>query len=225
MSAERPSGASPVKRVAIAVALCVAVLGAGVAARDMVDSETAQAHALVADAQRALARNDRPTAILDLERARWFAPRAEFVRAAVATARVKDVEPMVPRALRLLTAREWSAIATTFGWISALGVALAVAQWEKRRTLRPALAAACVCVVGMAGVVEAHRSAPAIVTSVDAPLLVAPYANAAAESSLPAGTMVLVGSRYDGFVQVTDADGQAGWVPRASVVPIAASES
>ena len=55
----------------------------------------------------------------------------------------------------------------------------------------------------------------------DAPLLVAPYPNAAAERSLPAGTMVLVGSRYDSFVHVRDGDGQAGWVPRASIECIA----
>ena len=201
------------------------MLGAWVAARDMVESETAQAHALVADGQRALARNDRPAAILSLERARWLAPRAQFVRAAVAAAGVKDVEPLLPRALRLVTAREWSAIATTFGWISAFGVAFVVVQWERRRALWLALAAGCASVIGMAGVVEANSSSPAIVTSADAPLLVAPYANAAAERSLPAGTMVLVGSRYDAFVHVRDADGQAGWVPRASVEPIAASES
>jgi hypothetical protein len=213
------------KRLVIAGALCVAVLGAGVAARDMVESETAQARALVAEGQRALARNDRPAAILALERARWLAPRAQFVRAAVQTADVKDVEPLLPRALRLLTAREWSAIATTFGWASAVGVAFAIVQWERRRALWLALAAGCASVIGMAGVVEANSSSPAIVTSADAALLVAPYASAAAGVSLPAGTMVLVGSRYEAFVHVVDADGQAGWVPRASVEPIAASES
>jgi hypothetical protein len=191
----------------------------------MVEGETAQARALVAEGQQALARNDRPAAILDLERARWLAPRARFVRAAVAQARVKDVEPRLPRALRLLTAREWSAIATTFGWISALGVTLALVQWERRRALWLALAAGCASVIGMAGVVEAESSAPAIVKSADAPLLVAPYASAATETSLPAGTMVLVGSRYDTFVHVRDADGRAGWLPRASVEPIAATES
>jgi hypothetical protein len=213
------------KRVVVAVAVCVAVLGACVAARDMVDSETAQARALVADGQRSLARNDRPAAILSFERARWLAPRAHFVRSAVTAAGVKDVEPLLARALRLLTAREWAAIATTFGWISALGVAFVVFRWERHRALWLALAAGCASMIGMACLVEANSSSPAIVTSADAPLLVAPYASAAAEASLPAGTMVLVGSRYDSFIHVRDADGQAGWVPRASVEPIAASES
>ena len=101
---------------------------------------------------------------------------------------------------------------------------LAVVQWERRRALWLALAAACASVIGMAGVVEANTSSPAIITGADASLLVAPYADSSAEESLPAGTMVLVGSRYGAFVHVRDADGQAGWVPRASVEPIAASE-
>jgi len=213
------------KRALIAVTLCVAVLGAGVATRGIVESETAQARTLVAEGRRALARNDRPGAVLSFERARWLAPRAQFVRAAVAMAGVKDVESLLPRALRMLTVREWSAIATTFGWIAAFGVAFAIVQSERRRARWLPLAAGCASVIGMAGVVEANSSSPAIVTSADAQLLVAPYVNAAAESSLPAGTMVLVGSRYDAFVHVKDADGQAGWVPRASVEPIAASES
>ena len=225
MSSERSHRGGPMQRALIAVTLCVAVLGVGVATRGMVESETAQARALVAEGQRALVRNDRPGAILSLERARWLAPRAQFVRAAVAAAGVKDVETLLPRALRLLTVREWSAIATTFGWICALGVALAVVQSDRRRARWLALAAGCASVIGMAGVVEANSSSPAIVTSAEVSLLVAPYANASAEASLPAGTMVLVGSRYDAFVHVRDADGQAGWVPRASVEPIAASES
>ena len=223
MSAGRSQGA--MKRVVIAVTLCAAVVGACMATRDILESESAQARALVADGQRALARNDRPGAILSLERARWLAPRARFVRAAVATAGVKDVEPPLTRALRLLTQREWSAIATTFGWISALGVAFAVVQLEKRRALWLALAAGCASMIGLAGVVEANGSSPAIITSADASLLVAPYASASTEALLPAGTMVLVGSRYDAFVHVRDADGQAGWVPRASVEPIAVSGS
>jgi hypothetical protein len=225
MSAEKSHRESPMKRVVMAVTLCVAALGAGLATRDLLESETARAHALVAEGERVLARNDRPAAILSFERARWLAPRAQFVRAAVATAGVKDVEPLLPRALRLVTVREWSAIATTFGWISAFGVAVAVVQWERRRTRWLALAAGCASVIGMAGVVEANSASPAIVTSADASLLVAPYSGASGEVSLPAGTMVLVGSRYDAFVHVRDADGQAGWVPRASVEPIAASES
>jgi len=210
-----------VRRAAIIVAASLALLGLGAAGREMLADETAQAHAFVADGTRALAQNDRTAAVLSFERARWLAPRAEFVRSAVSAAGAKDAEPLLPRALRLVTAREWSAIATTSGWLSAFGIAFVLAQWRRRHALGVALAAGCASVIGMAGVVESNASSPAIVTSADAPLLVAPYPNAAAERSLPAGTMVLVGSRYDSFVHVRDGDGQAGWVPRASIECIA----
>jgi hypothetical protein len=211
-------------RVTIATAVCLATFGAGVAGYDMLASETAQARAFVADGQRALSRNDRPAAILSFERARWLAPRAELVRSAVAAAGVKDVEPLLPRALRLVTAREWSAIATTFGWVSALGIVLVVVEGRRRHALWVALAAGCASVIGIAGVVESNVSSPAIVTSTSAPLLLAPYAGATAETTLPAGTMVVVGPAHDAFVHVSDADGQAGWVPRGSIEPIAGSE-
>jgi len=100
-------------------------------------------------------------------------------------------------------------MATLFGWVSALGIAFAVVRWQRRGALWIALTAGCASVIGITGVAESNVSSPAIVTSADAPLLVAPYRNAAAERTLPTGTMVLVGSRYDAFVHVKDADGQA----------------
>ena len=210
-------------RLAIAVGVCAVLLGGALVARDTVAEETAQARAFVADGQRALARNERTAAVLSFERARWLAPRAQLVRSALATVGVKDAEPPVPRAFRFVTAREWSGLATVFGWASALGIAFSVVQWQRRRAPWAALAAGCASVIGMAGVVESNASSPAIVTSADAPLLVAPYTDAAPERMLPAGTMVLVGSRYETFVHVRDADGQAGWVPRGSIQPIAGS--
>jgi hypothetical protein len=210
--------------VAIAVGVCIALLGGGLAGRNTLADETAQARAFVADGQRALSCNERTAAVLSFERARWLAPRAQFVRSAIASASVKDPEPPLPRALRFVTAREWSAMATLFGWVSALGIAFAVVRWQRRGALWIALTAGCASVIGITGVAESNVSSPAIVTSADAPLLVAPYRNAAAERTLPTGTMVLVGSRYDAFVHVKDADGQAGWVPRGSIEPIAGSD-
>ncbi|MGO8995245.1 MAG: hypothetical protein ACLQVI_18165 [Polyangiaceae bacterium] len=210
-------------RVAIVMGVCIALLGGALLGRDTLAEETAQARAFVADGQRALSRNERPAAVISFERARWLAPRAQFVRSALANVGVKDVEPPLARAFRFVTAREWSGIATVFGWASALGIAFSVVQWQRRRALWAALAAGCASVIGMAGVVESNASSPAIVTSADAPLLVAPYKDAAPERALPAGTMVLAGSHYEAFVHIRDADGQAGWVPSGSIEPIAGS--
>jgi hypothetical protein len=209
--------------VAIAMGVCLALLGGGLVGRNTLADEAAQARAFVADGQRALSRNERTAAVLSFERARWLAPRAQFVRSAIANAGVKDPEPALPRALRFVTAREWSAMATLFGWVSALGISFAVLRWQRRRTLWIGLTAACASLMGMAGLAESNASSPAVVTT-DAPLLVAPYLNAAAERTVPTGTMVLVGSPYDAFVHVRDADGQAGWIPRGSIKPIAGSD-
>jgi hypothetical protein len=211
-------------RVAVAIALSVALFGAGVAGRGMLADESAQAHAYVVDGQRALAQGDRAAGVLSLERARWLAPREHLVRAAIEGAGVNEAEPVIPRAARLLTSREWSAIATTFGWISGLAIAFAVVRWHRRYAVRAALAAACAFVIGMAGTMESNASAPGVVTGGDTQLLVAPYSNAVAEKALPAGTMVLVGPGYDAFVHVKASDGESGWVPRDRVEAIAGSE-
>jgi hypothetical protein len=224
MTAKTARKQNPLARVTAALGLSLALLGAGAVGYDLLAREASQARAFVADGQRALSRDDRPGAVLSFEQARWLAPRADFVRSAIAAAGVKDVEPPLPRALRYVTAREWSAIATVFGWTSAFGIILVVVQWQRRRALRAALAAGCASVIGMAGVVESNASSPAVVTSVDAHLLVAPYASAAAEGALPAGTMVLVGPRHETFVHVSDGEGQTGWLPHASVKCIAGSE-
>jgi len=211
-------------RVAVVIAMSLALLGAAIAGRDIVADESAQARTFVADGQRALARDDRASAVLSLERARWLAPREPFVRAAIAAADVNEAEPFLPRAARLLTSREWSAIATTFGWLSGLGIALVVAGWRSRYAVRGAVAAGCAFVIGMTGIMESNASAPGVVTGSDTQMLVAPYPSAVVEKALPAGTMVVVGSRYDAFVHVKAGDGATGWVPRDRVEPIAGSE-
>ena len=211
-------------RTATALVMAVALLGAVAATRGTLAEEVAEARAFVADGQRALARDDRGAAVLSLERARWVAPRAPFVREALAVATVEDTPTPLRRVAHFLTPREWSALATTFGWISGLGIALVVLGWRSRSTLWVALAAGVAFVVGMGGTMESNASAPGVVIGSDIHLLVAPYSNATSSRALPAGTVVIVGSHYDGFVRVEDGAGVTGWVPRAHIERVAGTE-
>jgi hypothetical protein len=208
--------------IALAVSVSGAIVAFGVGAKNMIADETAQAHALVSDGQRALAKNDRATAVLDFERARLIAPRSDFVRSAIAATDVKDAEPASVRAARLVSSREWTAIVVTSGWISALGFALLILRSSSRFGSRLAVAAGGVFIVGMAATgVISSASAIAVVMRADQPLLVAPYVSATSEASLPCGAVVVVGSAYQGFVQVHEADGTKGWVPSSSIKFIA----
>jgi hypothetical protein len=208
--------------VALAIAVVGAIIGLGIGAKNMIAEESSQAHALVGDGERALAKNDRATAVLDFERARLIAPRSDFVRSAITATDVKDAEPAAVRAARLVSAREWTAIVVTSGWISALGFVLLILRSSSRFGSRLAFAAGGVFIVGMAATgVISSASAIAVVMSADQHLLVAPYVNATSEASLPCGAVVVVGSAYQGFVQVREADGANGWVPSSSIKFIA----
>ncbi len=211
--------------VAFACVACVATGGAALATRNLFADEARQAQAFVDEGHRALLRDDTPAATLAFERARWLTPRAAAVRSAVTTLHLKDAEPPVYRALRILTSREWALLATTCGWISAVGLVFVVARSRSRNARWVALAAGVTFVLGMVAMVESNASSPAIVTGTDAPLLVAPYPAAPIERSLPAGAMVVVGEPYDGFVHVEDSDGTNGWMRSSSVECIGAPKS
>jgi Bacterial SH3 domain len=213
------------RSIALAFVACVAMGGAALATRSLFVDEMRQAQAFVDEGHRALLRNDTPAATLAFERARWLAPRAEAVRSAVMTVGVKDAEPAIYRALRILTSREWALLATTCGWVSAVGLVFVVARSRSRNVRWVALAAGGAFVLGMVAMVESNASSPAIVMGTDAPLLVAPYPTAPVERSLPAGTMVVVGAPYDGFVHVEDRDGTNGWIRSSSVECIASPKS
>jgi hypothetical protein len=187
--------------------------------------ESAEARAFVTEGQRALARSDRGAAVLAFERARWLAPRAAPVRSAIAAAGVQDAEPIFPRALRWVTAREWYALATACGWISGLGIVWLVARRRSRSAVWVALAAGGAFVLGMTAIMETNVSAPAVVTGTDVHLLVAPYSEAAEEKPLPVGTMVTVGSKHNDFIHVEDSEGAEGWVKRSNVECVARSDS
>ena len=207
---------------ALAVTVTGAVVGLGIGAKNMIADETSQAHALVGDGERALAKNDRATAVLDFERARFIAPRSNFVRSAIASTDVRDGESASVRAARLVTSREWTAIVVASGWISALGFALLIIRGSNRVGSRLAVAAGGVFVIGMAATaVLSGAPSTAVIMPADEHLLVAPYANATAEASLPSGAVVIVGSPYQGFVEVHDNDGAKGWVRTTSIKFIA----
>jgi len=212
-------------RIAVAVALWVGIVAAGRAAHRLLADEASQARALVAEGQGALARSGRGAGVLALERARWLAPRAGFVRAALAAAGVKAAEPVLPRMLRLVTSLEWSAIAVGAGWVSGLGIAFVVARWRRRSAGWVALAAGAVFGGAMAANAEMNATSLAVVTGTDNRILVAPYPTAAVETPLAEGTMVIVGSPYDDFVHVDDGSGTTGWVRRSSIERIASPGS
>jgi SH3-like domain-containing protein len=207
-------------RLAIAFAACLVIGFAAFAAKDLLANETAQAHALVAEGQRDLAKGDRTSAVLAFERAQLVAPRVDFVRSSLATANIEDAESPFHRALRVVTTREWFAVAVASGWISGLAVAVALVRRPQRGARRVAFVASAVLALSAGAIVESNASARAIVTTSNARLLVAPYASATVVSPATPGTMVIVGPLYDGYVHVEDATGNEGWVPQKSIEPI-----
>lgn len=209
-----------IARLTMTIAACLVLFCAATATKNLLASETARARAFVAEGQRDLAKNDRAGAALAFERGRLYAPRADFVRASIAAADVKDAEAPVARALRTVTTREWFALAIAAGWTAGLALALALWRRTNRRARRVVFAAAGALVVSVAAIVESNASSAAIVTATDVGLLVAPYASAQTSAPMPAGTMVVVGSPYDDYVHVEDADGRQGWVPRRSIEPV-----
>ena len=211
-------------RIALAIAVCGAIAGGGVAARNLLAEEASQAHAFVEDGRQALEQNDRGRAVLSLERARLLAPRDATVRTALAALGVEDMEPFAERTLRLVTSREWFYLAVTSGWMAGLGIGLIVARRGRRRGLTWATLATGVALAGAATGMECSAHPLAVVSGPGTALLVAPYPSATSEQPLSAGSMVTIGSAYDDFVQVEGADGMKGWARRGSLERIASPE-
>jgi hypothetical protein len=223
MSPRHGPGRRVALRAAIGAITLLVLAGLGVDAYRMLDEESAQARLLVEDGQRALARNDRGHAVLAFERARWLAPRAGFVRAALAVAAVQDAEPLAQRVLRFVTAREWAAIATTSGWLAGVALAIVIARRRSGLLARAAFAAGGAFVVGLGGVMVSNASSLAVVTSGDEAALLAPYPGAAAVGPLHAGATVVLGPEHAGFVRVRGDDGLTGWVPQTSLETVVGS--
>lgn len=223
MSPRQGLGHRVALRAAIGAMALLVVAGMGLGAYRMLDEEAAQARSLVEDGQRALARGNRGHAVLAFERARWLAPRAGFVRSALAVAAVRDAEPAARRALRFVTAREWSAIATTSGWLAGLACAIMIARRRSGRLGGVAFAAAGAFVVGLSGVMVSNASSLAVITTGDGVALLSPYAGATALGPLHVGATVVLGPRHGSFVRVRGDDGLTGWVPQTSLEAVAGS--
>jgi len=206
------------------IALACAALGAGAAWQHLVSGEVAEAHAFVEIGQRALAGGDRGAAVLAFERAEALAPRDAFVRSIRKTADVGDPGPALTRVLRLVTSREWLAIASASAWGS--GIALAILILRKRRPGKGApgwvaLSAGGVCVLATAALVEPRAYPRAVVIGADVRVRVAPYATAAAESSLASGAIVVTGPEFGAFRKVRTSDGATGWIAGRSLESVA----
>lgn len=201
------------------------VAGLALAFAPVLAREQAQARALVTRGEHALVTGDRAAGVLDIERARLLAPRADFVRAAARTAAIHDPETPVTRALRFVSSREWGALATALGWFAGLSVALAIARKRSKTAWKVALAATTGFFAAMLGVAQSSLTATAVVTAPDAHALVAPYPGAAPAGPLPAGTIVVRGPEHGQFVRVRSSDGLEGWTPAESVQPVAHIES
>lgn len=201
--------------------LAALVVGLGLTAAPVIADEQAHARALVERGGHSLATGDRAAGVLDIERARWLAPRAGFVRSAVRAAAIRDPEPAVTSALRMVTSREWGALATALGWSAGLMVALAVVLERSRRAWKVALAAAAAFLAAMLGVAQSSPTATAVVTAPAAQALVAPYAGAAPSGPLPAGTLVVRSSVHGDFVRVRSGDGLEGWTSASALEPVA----
>ncbi len=207
-------------RIAAGLGVSLLLVALGLGARTLLTEETAQAHLRVHEGERALVANDRANAVLEFERARLFAPRAEFVRAALLSAGAVDAEPILQRTFRLITVAEWSALATAFGWLGGLALAVVIARKRAGRIGVVALATGGMFALSMAALVSSGDSSLSVITGRDATALVAPYPGAAAEGPLPPGSLVLLEAKHGGFVRVRRGDGLEGWVPLSSLSSI-----
>ena len=217
-----PSLRKVATRLVIVSMLAATALGVGLGVRPLLAREAAQARMLVVDGRQALLTNDRAAAVLAFERARLFAPRSELVRSALAAADVRDAESLAPALLRYVTPPEWAALATGFGWIAGLGLAVIVARRRAGHLPPVVLASGAVFALGLTALFLSRPGhAPvSVVMAGGTDALVAPYAGAAVGAPLPAGSVVALGATYGRFARVRAGDGHEGWVPTGSLEPV-----
>jgi hypothetical protein len=207
------------RRALALVTVVAAIGGLALAVQPTRAREDAEAHALVADAEHALAKGDRGAATLALERARLLAPRAGFVRTAIDAAQIHEAETPASRGVRLVTSEEWSWLATALGWLAGLSLALAVVR-GRSIVSRQRIALGAAFLVAMAGVLRSSETSRAVVMS-DGTARIAPYADAAVVGPLPAGAVVDRRSDHGSFVSVRSGDGVEGWIAESRLEPIA----
>ena len=210
------------KTFALVVAGLLALGAIGVVAARGLALERGQAQAFVSLGRSALGKGNRASAILSFERARLLAPRADFVRSALADTGVPALESSFARTTSWITPHEWSSLVVAFGSMAGSSLAVAIVRTRGRRLARPiALGSLIAFVLSTGGVVESNLASRALaVVRVPTGFLVAPYDGAGATADLHPGTVVVVGERYGDFVQVRGSDGVRGWVPSGLVTTV-----
>jgi hypothetical protein len=203
-----------IARYAIVVASVFALGATAAFAAREVAAETAQAHALVNLGKTALAAGERASAVLAFERAQLLAPRADFVRAALASEGVPAPGLSIEDAVGWITPREWAVLTESFGWTTGLGLAVVIAGSRSGAlTRRFAISSAVAFVLSVGGVVESNLSSQTVaVVTTSTGALVAPYEASGATADLRAGDVVRIGARYGNFVRVRGRVGAEGWV-------------
>jgi hypothetical protein len=146
-------------------------------------------------------------------RAARLAPRDAAIRHARALLSAPDLASEDLLSVGPLTRWEWAALAGAcwmLWWASLL---------LSRRRLSFVLALAVLGAAGFGGY-EWWRMSRAIVVVVEAPAPVrsAPFGEASAASSLPAGAAALVVQAYGGWVEVSRPDGVRGWILESEVM-------
>jgi hypothetical protein len=213
-------------KYALVVMILLALGGLGAIVAQGFAVETGQAHAYVSLGQAALAKGDRAAAKLSFERASLVAPRAGFVRSALAGGGASVVGAPVARAVGFVAPREWSSLTVALGWLAGASLAVAIGLgrrpgWALRASRRVALSSSLALVLSIAGVVEssvASRALAVVVAPTGA--LISPYRAAGASANMQPGDAVIVGRRYGDFVEVRGPAGVEGWVPSGTIEPV-----
>jgi hypothetical protein len=207
------------KAYAIVAAAWLAIGAVGVFAAHGLSVESGQASTLVNQGQTELVRGDRAAAVLAFERAQLLAPRSDFVRSALAGAGARDPAAPVDRAVHWVSPREWFSMTVAFGWIAGVSLAIAIARVRRSSLARHvAWSSGLAFVLSMGGVLESSLASRALaVVTGPTGVFVAPYDAAGATADLHPGTVVVIGSRYGGFVEVRGPEDARGWVPSSVV--------
>jgi hypothetical protein len=207
------------KAYAFVAAAWLAIGAVGVFAAHGLSVESGQARTLVNQGQTELVRGDRVAAVLDFERARLLAPRSDLVRSALAATGAHEPAAPVDRAVSWVSPLEWFAMSVAFGWIAGVSLAVAIVRVRRRALARHlAWSSAVAFVLSMGGLLESSLASRALaVVTGPTGVFVAPYDAAGATADLHPGTVVVIGSRYGGFVEVRGPEDARGWVPSSVV--------
>jgi hypothetical protein len=194
-----------------------ALLGLGALGARLVRAEREQAHALVMEGRGALERGDKSVAHLDFVRASLLAPRAEFVRAALADVPSVSPRTAVERAVSSLAPREWAFLLVAFGWGAGLTSAVMIASSSKLVRARWLVALTALFVAsGVAFARSTSESRRVAVVTRSEGLLISPYDGAGAAAELAPGTVVRMAGNYGRYARIESGE-TSGWVPSSAL--------